>query len=412
MRFVKKVIMIMVALGLIVSLAGTAALAEKVKITAATWAGLKSEYWYRVMLDKFEAENPGIEVELQVIAQGYFDRLLTQLAAGNPPDVFTWWDYTPTGAVGLEPLEGKGINFDNISPILNFYTQSADGTKYGVANGFSSRLMWYNKNLFDKVGLSYPKDEWTWEEFRDTAKKLTNPAEKVYGFMASPNSYGWVGWAWAKGGDFIDPTGTTMDGYLNSPETIEVIKFLTDLYVVDKVSPSPASAQAMGGSYEMMTSNKLAIMDSSTWFIGHLEVMGLDITGYGTVLWPAPRATIIHTNGWSMGKDCKHKKESIVFLRWIANEGLRIFGEAGFAFPNNMEIAKEIGLLDDPVTKTFFDALGYNKGIPGLIKVDRWTERFDTHIMHAFEKIMLGQATVEEALEWAVKESEAARKAR
>ena len=31
----------------------------------------------------------------------------------------------------------------------------------------------YNRDLFDKAGITYPTTGWTWDEFREVAKKLT-----------------------------------------------------------------------------------------------------------------------------------------------------------------------------------------------------------------------------------------------
>jgi len=250
MRVWKKVLLVTMALCLIMALSGITTFAEKVKLRMATWDAAEGLVPIRTLFDKFQATNPGIEVEIQSMPQGYDDRVLTQIAAGNPPDIFMWWQFTPTGITPLEPLDGKGINFDNIFPLLNIYNSSADGTMYGVAKDFTSRIIWYNTKLFDKAGVPYPNDNLTWPEFRATAKKVTNLAQKIYGFMVEPDTYGWIAWAWANGGNFLDPTGTTTNGYLNSPKTIEAIKFLAGLYLVDKVSPSPAASQAMGGGYE------------------------------------------------------------------------------------------------------------------------------------------------------------------
>lgn len=416
MRVWKKVLLLTMALCLIMALSGITALAEKVHLTVATWDAAEGLVPIRTLFDKFEAENPGIEVEIQSMPQGYMDRVLTQIAAGNPPDTFMWYDFTPTGITALEPLDGKGINFDNIFSLLNIYNQSADGTMYGVAKDFTSRIIWYNTKLFDKAGVPYPNDNLTWPEFRALAKKVTNLTEKIYGFLVEPDTYGWVTWTWANGGDFLDPTGTTMDGYLNSPKTIETIEFLSGLYLIDKVSPSPAVSQAMGGGYEMMMSDKLAMMESGMWYIGYCKAMGINLTPYGTALNPYPeggspqtRPTVLHTCGWVMPKACKNKEETVKVLRFLANEGGRTMGEGGWGFPVNLEVAKDVGLLDDPVTKTFFDAMASYADAPPLLQVDKYSEKFDTYIMQAIEKIMLGQATVEEALNWAVKESEAAK---
>ncbi len=34
-------------------------------------------------------------------------------------------------------------------------------------------VVYYNKDMFDKAGVAYPADDWSWADFRETAKKLT-----------------------------------------------------------------------------------------------------------------------------------------------------------------------------------------------------------------------------------------------
>ena len=48
-----------------------------------------------------------------------------------------------------------------------------DGKQYLLPKDFSPLAVYYNKKLFDAAGVAYPKDGWTWDEFLDTAQKLT-----------------------------------------------------------------------------------------------------------------------------------------------------------------------------------------------------------------------------------------------
>jgi len=54
---------------------------------------------------------------------------------------------------------------------------------YGLPYTKGGFYVFYNKNMFDAAGVPYPTDDWTWEEFEETAKKLTkgSGANKVYG---------------------------------------------------------------------------------------------------------------------------------------------------------------------------------------------------------------------------------------
>lgn len=47
------------------------------------------------------------------------------------------------------------------------------GGLYGLPISNSTMVMYYNKDLFDKFGVAYPKDGMTWEEVTDLSKKMT-----------------------------------------------------------------------------------------------------------------------------------------------------------------------------------------------------------------------------------------------
>lgn len=313
---------------------------------------------------------------------------------------------------GIEPLE-EAIDFADIEPILISWN-SYKGHVYGAPTDFTTGVIWYNEDLFDRYGVTYPTDDWTWEGFRETAKKLTHPDEGVYGFIVSPSSYSWEAWAAMLGGDFIDPTGTTMDGYLNSPETIAAIKFLTDLYLEDEVSPAPEMVTAMGGSYELFSAGKVAMTDSGMWFMGYLRAKGIDPaeTPFRTVMWPHPKegklVVMLHTCGWTLASASQHREETLTLLRFLAQEAGETQGQAGWAFPTSLKVAQRLGLLDDPVTRPFFTSLQYVLENPHFLRTELWWEKFDKYIADALDMVMLRKATVEEALNWAVQESEKA----
>ena len=55
---------------------------------------------------------------------------------------------------------------------------------YGLPSTVNFRVLAYNKDAFDRAGLSYPTAEWTADDFLNAAQKLTTGGDKdkQYGY--------------------------------------------------------------------------------------------------------------------------------------------------------------------------------------------------------------------------------------
>jgi len=411
---VKRVHGLAVILLLVFAASGFAIGAPKpVVLRAMTWDSAEGSAWAKAVFDKFEATNPNIKIELQPMPDGYDDRLLTSLAAGTPPDLFLVWDYPSLASLGgLAPLEKTGIDFSGINPSLVEWN-SYQGHIYGVAKDWTTQVIWYNKKVFDRYKVAYPKPGWTWDEFRSTAQKLTHADDKVWGAALSfGDPYDWQNWFVMGGGDYLSADGKTMKGVFDSPETIAVMKFLTDMVLVDKVSPSRSLLSASGGTYAMFTSGKLGMIHSGMWLLGYLSGKGLPADDYGAVIVPTPSGkkpvTMMNVSGWAMAAASKHKAEAIEVLKFLALEGGQTQGEAGWAFPVSEKAIKATGLLNDPVTRVFYDSLAYALKNPAFLRTPEYAEKCSQYLEEAFDQILLGKATAEKAMSDAVKKSEKA----
>lgn len=77
------------------------------------------------------------------------------------------------------------------SDVVNVAKQFSDGKLYGVPGSFvEGFLMFYNKDLFNKFGVPYPKDGLTWDETYELAKRLTRTdgGETYQGLTFVPNN--------------------------------------------------------------------------------------------------------------------------------------------------------------------------------------------------------------------------------
>ncbi|MCU6793189.1 extracellular solute-binding protein [Paenibacillus sp. WQ 127069] len=117
----------------------------------------------------------------------------TLLASGEQIDVIAQWSpddlRTRVDNDLYEPLnsyfEENKIDFAKTFGEEVAKLETINGNIYGVPYGNKVNGIFYNKKLFDEAKVPYPKDDWTWEDFRETAKKLTKGEgpNKQYGFL-------------------------------------------------------------------------------------------------------------------------------------------------------------------------------------------------------------------------------------
>lgn len=111
------------------------------------------------MINRFEAENPDINVKVNVVAWPGYPQLAAQIAAGDPPDLVTMHqsvisDYSGRGLI--EPVEGL-LESASIDP--SAFTPAAragvikDGRIYGMPWDTIGRLFHINTALMGKAGL-------------------------------------------------------------------------------------------------------------------------------------------------------------------------------------------------------------------------------------------------------------------
>ncbi len=119
-------------------------------------------------------------------------------------------------------------------------TMNINGDYYAIPYCNNINMVFFNKKMFDEAGVPYPQEGWTWEDFRQTAIKLTHGegADKVYGAMmdlcAENGDNYWDTIARQKLGAFAyytkDFTATTFD----TPEMKESLDFFYKLTMEDK----------------------------------------------------------------------------------------------------------------------------------------------------------------------------------
>jgi multiple sugar transport system substrate-binding protein len=198
------------------------------------------------LIEKFESENPGIRIEAERVPwDAYYQRLLTAVAAGDPPDVAQvklWWQPQLVEMGALLPLDDYLADWDgkdDIYPRVWELTRHSDGQQYYMPLQMVVLYMYYRVDMFDELGLSIPE---TREEFLEVAQALTRDTDgdgetDVYGFgiRGARGGHDWWGsFVLSSGAEFFDDNG---DVALATPEAIAANEWFLDMYREHGVSP-------------------------------------------------------------------------------------------------------------------------------------------------------------------------------
>ncbi|MBD2864536.1 extracellular solute-binding protein [Paenibacillus oceani] len=95
--------------------------------------------------------------------------------------------------VDIEPLAKKyKTDLSRFEPkTLEMIRQMSDGKLYALPFDNQAAVIYYNKDLFDKFGVPYPKEGVTWDELYEMSVKLTRNegGKQYYGLTLSPTHY-------------------------------------------------------------------------------------------------------------------------------------------------------------------------------------------------------------------------------
>src|SRR5689334_22978627 len=148
------------------------------------WGSPEELAVWQTIVDEFQAQNPGITVNVDVSDwESYWDKLRTLYAGGTPPDVFAmdaplYPDWQSRGVLlNLQPYIDQDPTFlDGLYPVTLEAYKRDDGY-YGLPRDFQTIVLFYNKDKFDAAGLAYPTDQWTMDDLKTNAKALTKDSD-------------------------------------------------------------------------------------------------------------------------------------------------------------------------------------------------------------------------------------------
>ncbi|MEU2712421.1 extracellular solute-binding protein [Streptomyces sp. NPDC007205] len=135
-------------------------------------AAHSSKKYWDALVKEYESKHPGVKVDVSVYSWNDVDaKVKNMVAAGHAPDLAQIGAYADYAAAGkLYPAS----ELLSIRTQADFLSQLSDAgqwnhTQYGIPFAGSTRVLFYNKTLFTKAGITPPT---TWDELAADARAL------------------------------------------------------------------------------------------------------------------------------------------------------------------------------------------------------------------------------------------------
>jgi multiple sugar transport system substrate-binding protein len=300
-------------------------------VTTTCRASYANEKWFKDMNAAFTAES-GIAVDVQPTPGNddfeHMTKVNLDLVAGGSIDVIeTLGLRDQQGRIEagfFMPLNGllKEAGIDAAGIWGKFINYQKDGAFYDLPFKQEVRCVFFNKDMFDRAGIPYPKGPWTWDEYIATAKKLTDLSKNQYGSLmanGTPNSFIL---ARQKDIPFYKADGTSN---FDDPAFAECLQWYYDIGHKNKVQLSVGDLIAMNASwnYWVMTDN-IAMFFQGNWFIRLLNSPEDYPRAWRYGVAPCPGAgpngnnTVGSVGYVSINKNAAHPKEALEYAVWIA----------------------------------------------------------------------------------------------
>ncbi|WP_206338927.1 extracellular solute-binding protein [Streptomyces tendae] len=273
-------------------------------------------YWEDVA-KRFEAANPKIKIDVQVVNWNDIDtQAKTMIQSGNLPDILQTGGYADKVADDLLHKAEDVLSPATRDNLIDSFAEAGevDGVQYGIPFVSSARALFYNKKLFADAGITEaPK---SWADVKSAAERIKkkNPDVVPYALPLGPEEAQGESLIWelGNGGGY---TGADGKYTLDSEANVETFEWLRDNLVKPGLTYSNPAATDRKTAFADFAAGKAGMLN------GHPSLIQMSKDGnvdYGVAPIPGKDGALDSTLGvadWVMAfKDRGHQEEIKKFL--------------------------------------------------------------------------------------------------
>jgi multiple sugar transport system substrate-binding protein len=373
---------------------GTAVSDGKASGDISVWAmGTEGEK-LSVLADAFMKENPDANVTVTPVPwDGAHNKLAAAIAGQQTPDVTmlgTTWigEFAKTGALDVVPTDI--VKKDDFFPGA-WDTGVVDGTSYSVPWYVETRLLYVNKAVAEKAGITEaPK---TWDELTQAVKDMQTKGGAKWGTYLQPGQTGaWqtvMPFVWQNGGDIYDGSKFTLD----TPEVTKALAYYKSFY---DNGLSTKDRLREGETEPKVLSGEIASFVSGPWHIALLNELG----GKGKYdLWPMPSGSgdatsFIGGSNMSVFKNSKNRDAAWKFVSYLMQPDVQVkWYQTVSDLPSVQSAWDNKALAGDAQLRVFGDQLAKAKAPPSIPTWEQIAAGVDTEL----EKVAKGTESAADA---------------
>jgi len=318
---------------------------------------------YEEAVARFEEKHPDVEVKmLQIPNDAYKQKLSVAMSGNKAPDVFHSW-----GGGWLKNFVDQGKVYDITETTdkshfneLALNNATYDGKVYGVPLGLSMDVVFYNKEIFDKYGLTPPKTYDEWLSVIDTLKENNIIPIALANQTKWPGAYYFMNFASRIAGPELFESAFNREGRgFDDPGYVEAGKYIQDLVKRDAFNPGfNGVPYDEGQGRQLLYTGQAAMMDMTISFVNNVREEApefeekLDFFLFPTI--PGGKGDQTHVGAntgpvWSVAQNSK-----------------------------NPDLAAELvnELASTETAQNYTDRTGALTGVKDIVPADEFTKRF------------------------------------
>lgn len=349
-------------------------------IKFASW-GSKSEVdIIKPIIKEYENKNPNVKIDFIHIPQNYFQKIHLLFASNTAPDVIF------INNLNL-PIYANANVLEELSVPEGFYPQaikalSYKGKLYAIPRDVSNLVIFYNKDLFDRLNVPYPKENWTFNDFLTTSQKLTK--NNSFGISFEEDIMFFLPYLMSEGGGVLSDDLSNL--IIEKNESKKGLNFYADLRKKYHVAPLKYES-ASATMAQLFLQEKIAMHLSGRWLVPKYRTdakFDWDIINFphGSVGSVVP----LDASGWAVSKYSKHKNEAKKFIDFLASkESCEKFTKSGLIVPARIDVSESEIFLDGKKpknAKVFIETIKTSKPTPVSVNyneisndIKRYTEK-------------------------------------
>lgn len=358
---------------------------------------------------EWDKANPENKVAVEVVGwEQCQDKATTLAAAGNPVGLAyvgsrTLKEFAENELIVPVPMtdDEKASYQPHIVDTITF-----DDKQWGVPIAFSTKALFWNKDLFKQAGLDPETPPKTWEEEIAFAEAITDKTDAAgFGLVAKTfdnTFHQFLHWVYTNDGKVTDADGNVT---LDSPEVLAALKAVKDITPYSEEGPT---AYEQNEVRAIFLDGKLGMMQNSTGAITRLEKTNLKWGVADLPLGPSAKGpgTLLITDSLAIFSGTGVEDKAIEFAKFITSparqEEYELTGDDGLV-PLRPSAGVDKYVADHPSWKPFLAGIQF--GGPEPLFKDY--KGFQNSMIAMVQSVVTGSAEPEAALKKAAGEIEA-----